>query len=158
MASRNVFPEFGSAAETNEYRKAVAKIIVCIQKETGLSDHHLADEIDVSSRTISNARNCETDLSPVYLTRLGKRFGGHFLDPYFALIGGHFAPSDPVVDPELLNACAALLDWYGRSTHPKSPGGCNITHVELLDGEAPAELMRRHATAIVEAARKVRAA
>lgn len=156
MASRNVFPEFGSAAETNEYRRAVAKIIVCIQKETGLSDHQLADEIDVSSRTISNARNCETDLSPVYLTRLGKRFGGHYLNPYYALTGGHYSPNDPEVDPAVITAAAELLAWYGRSTHPKSPGGCNITHVELLDGEAPAELMRRHATAIVEAARKVR--
>jgi hypothetical protein len=112
----------------------------------------------VSLGTIQNAANMRSDLSATYLRRLGRRFGGHFLNPYFALIGGHFSPNEAVIDPAVLEAAAELISWYGRATHPSGPGGHSIVHCELLEGEGPAEVMRRHATSIVEAARRVRAA
>lgn len=158
MSAHNVL-RFNGSAETAEYRSAVAKIILDIQGNTTCKTHvAIAEAIDVSLGTIANAANERSDLSATYLRRIGQVFGGHFLNPYFALVGGHFSPNEPTVDPEVLEAAAALIAWYGRSTNPKSPGGSKITHCELLEGEAPAELMRRHSSSIVEAARRVRAA
>jgi hypothetical protein len=157
MSGNNVL-RFNGVEETAEYRSAVAKIILDIQHGTPAKTHvAIAEAIDVSLGTIQNAANMRSDLSATYLRRLGRRFGGHFLNPYFALVGGHYSPNEAVVDPTVLEAAAELIAWYGRSTHPKSPGGHQITHIELLEGEAPAEQMRRHSTAIIEAARLRRA-
>lgn len=146
------------AEEQEQLMAAVSRAIVSIQQDTGDTLIDIAETIGCTSVTISNAVNRKSVLSLPYVLRLGRAYGGERINPVLALIGGHFAPSDPVVSPEVIAAAADLLAWYGRSTHPDSPGGFNITHVELLEGEQPAEQMRRHATAIVEAARKVRGA
>lgn len=156
MPQRNVFPSFGSGDETAAYRKAVASIIVSIQRDFDLTDGRLGDEIEVSGRTILNARNMETDLSSLFLTRLGQRFGGHYLNPYYALSGGHYAPNDANVDPAMLTDLGHLLTWLGKATHPDGPGGREVVHCEILDGAQIAEVVRRHVTGIVERARKVR--
>lgn len=154
MADRTVL-HVNEAQEQAELMDAISRIIVGIQSD-GHTLIDIAETIGSTVTTISNAVNRKSVLSLPYVLRIGRAYGGHRINPVIALIGGHFAPSDPVVDPELLSACAALLDWYGRSTHPKSPGGPAIVYCELLEGEGPAEVMRRHATAIVEAARAVR--
>jgi hypothetical protein len=158
MASHSVL-RFNGAEETAEYRAAVAKIILDIQHGTDAKTHvAIAEAIDVSLGTIQNAANMKSDLSATYLRRLGRVFGGYFLNPYIALVGGHFSPNEAVVDPAVLEAAAALIAWYGRAVHPDGPGGASIVYCELLEGEQPAELMRRHACAIIEAARSVRLA
>lgn len=154
MPSGGVLPS--QTDETEAYRNAVARIILDIQAATGKSDIEVADDLDVSSRTIRAARNKEADLSPLYLTRLGRVYGGHFLNPWLALLGGHFAPNDMHISPELIVACAQLIEWYGKAVSADSPGGPSITHVEILEGAIPAEHVRRQSTGIVEAARKLR--
>lgn len=144
------------AEEQAELMAAISQIIVRVQQETDQTLIDIAETIGCTVVTISNAVNRKSVLSLPYVLRIGKAYGGDRINPVIELIGGHFAPNKPEVDPAVLEAAAELISWYGRSTHPASPGGATITHVELLEGEGPAELMRRHATGIVEAARAVR--
>lgn len=157
MPQRNVL-HVNEAEEQAALMNAISRIIVGIQADTGDTLVDIAERIGCTVVTISNAVNRKSVLSLPFVLRIGRAYGGDRINPVLALIDGHFAPSNPVVDPELLQACADLLAWYGRATHPGSPGGAAIIYSELLEGEAPAETMRRHATGIVEAARKVRAA
>ena len=116
--------------ETACYRNAVTQIILNVQRETGDTHIDIAERIDVSVGTISNAANKKSDLNPLYLARLGKVYGCQFLNPYVALFGGCVEPlgaadADPM--PALTKAAYELA--VIRS--PDSQGGTSETLSEL---------------------------
>jgi len=119
-----------SVEETACYRNAVTQIILNIQREFEQTHIDIAERIDVSVGTISNAANKKTDLNPLYLARLGKVYGCQFLNPYVALFGGCVEPiaaddADPM--PALTKAAYELA--VIRS--PDSQGGTAETLSEL---------------------------
>lgn len=118
--------------EQAHYRDAVAEIILDIQRETGNTHILIAEAIDVSLGTISNAANKKSDLNPIYLKRLGEVYGPHFLDPYLALFGARAVPlhRDNVRDILPLLTRASLRVAEARD--PKSPGGERELHTEQL--------------------------
>jgi hypothetical protein len=111
------------AEETTAYRKAVARIIEDIQRSEQRTLVDISEEIDVSLGTISNAANKKTDLSPTYLTRLGKRYGGGYLNPYFALVGAQAAPLDNSVTSDILPLLMAVGHKLASARDPEGPGG-----------------------------------
>ncbi len=128
--ARNVL-RVNAVEEQERYRRAVASIIVDIQRDTGKTLVEIAEEIDVSVGTISNAANRKADLSSVYLNRLGSRYGVQRLTPVAKLAGGRVVAinandEDPL--PRLLAACLKI----GEARDPASDGGENETHRELL--------------------------
>lgn len=133
MTHRNNVLRVNSREETEALRRAVSRIICDIQRDNGLTDIDLAEAIDVSVGTISNARNMRNDLNAVYLARLGKRFGPASLDPYHALYEGRGVPLEASCDTDALPSTAAAVHKLAVVMAPDSPGGIAITHGELLD-------------------------
>lgn len=78
--------------EQTSFRRAVATVLVEIQRAHGLTLEEIAEAIDVSLGTVNNAANCKVDLSSTYLQRLGKVFGPEVLNPVAALSGGQIVP------------------------------------------------------------------
>lgn len=117
--------------ETTRYRNAVSKILLDIQREYSLTLADIAETIDVSLGTISNAANKKADLSPTYLTRLGEAFGAAMLDPWAAITGGRLVPLQPsAADP--LPSLSASVHSIASARSPDSDGGERLTHRELL--------------------------
>lgn len=80
MTNGNVLPLFDPPRKMS-YRSAVAHIIRNLKAEHGLSNVKLADLLDCSDETISNAENENTDLNAVTLLRIAYRFGEAAIDP-----------------------------------------------------------------------------
>lgn len=116
--------------EQEDYRKAVARIIVDIQRDTGKSLLEIAGEIGVSVGTISNAANRKADLSTVFLNRLGARYGVQRLSPVMKLAGGRVVPINANDEDPLPRLLAAALK-IGEARDPNSDGGEVETHREL---------------------------
>ena len=93
MASRafNVL-RVNSVEEQTAYRSAVARVLVNIQRDYDVTLQEIAEKVDVSLGTISNAANKRNDLSPIYVQRLGKVFGPQVLNPVARLYGGRIVP------------------------------------------------------------------
>ena len=147
-----------SAAEQASYREAVAEILRRVQSEHSLTLLEIADRIDVSLGTVSNAANKKNDLNPIYLNRLGQVFGPHTLDPYAALSHARMVPldADPALDA--LPPMTAAIHRIAVARSPQSPGGEAITHGELLDMEPVIDDAIRALTALKVRAGKLRAA
>lgn len=125
-----------SVEEQSRYRNAVAQILLDIQREHSrpgvpmtLAD--IAETIDVSLGTISNAANKKNDLSVTYLARLGDAFGPEMLNPYAALSGGRMVPLQPS-DSDALPSLTASIHSIAVARSPNSDGGERTTHRELL--------------------------
>lgn len=80
MSGGNVLPLFDPPRKMS-YRAAVAKIIRDLKSKHSLSNVKLADLLDCSDETISNAENENTDLNAVTLLRIAYRFGEAAIDP-----------------------------------------------------------------------------
>ena len=121
--------------EQTAERNAVARILLDIQREHSVTLLDIAEKIDVSLGTISNAANKKTDLCRTYLKRLGLAFGGHYLDPFHALYGVRASPivGDPEADA--LPSTTAAIHKLALARSPNSKGGERITHCELLGME-----------------------
>src|SRR5690606_15426484 len=117
------------------YRSAVARIILNIQSESHKTYVEIAEDIDVSVGTISNAANKKADLNAVYLQRLQRRYGAHTLDPLLALNGCRAVPIEAADDDELLPDILLAAHKLSVAMSPKSPGGIRVIHSELLDAE-----------------------
>lgn len=120
-----------SVEETTRYRTAVAAILLDIQRDRNLTLADIAEAIDVSLGTISNAANKKTDLSVTYLKRLGEHFGPEMLNPYAALAGGRMVPLAPT-EADALPSLSASVHSIAIARSPDSQGGERITHNELL--------------------------
>ena len=134
MTATNVL-RVNKVEEEAAYREAVAEILRRIQAEHRVTLLEIAEKIDVSLGTISNAANKKTDLCATYLNRLGKVFGGHNLDPYAALNGCRLVPLHPDDSVDALPSTTAAIHKLALARSPKSDGGDRITHRELLEME-----------------------
>lgn len=118
--------------EREHFTRAIAQIIEDIQAAhptdgKPMSDALLADSIDVSKGTIANAKYGRNGLGSLYLSRLGKRYGASFLDPYFALFGAHAVPLEPKAASSLSPLVAKVNLKLVEASDPNGPGGS--THV-----------------------------
>lgn len=121
-----------SVEEQSRYRNAVAQILLDVQRETGLTLHEIAETIDVSLGTISNAANKKNDLSVTYLARLGECFGPEMLNPYAAIYGGRMVPLDAKSGADILRLVAKVNLRVAEARDPSSPGGVREVHSEKL--------------------------
>src|SRR6478672_6049804 len=79
--------------EEAAFRCAVQEVISrVLADKPGRTLIDIAETIDVSVKTISNAFNRTHSLSQTFLNRLGKAYGPHVLDPVAKLSGGRMVP------------------------------------------------------------------
>ena len=131
MASSNVL-RVNSTEERDGYRNAVARILLDVQRDKEATLAQIADEIDVSLGTISNAANKKTDLCQLYLKRLGQRYGGHYLDPVHALYNTRGVPLDPGNVRDIMPLLARAQLKIAEARDPQSKGGGRELHTEKL--------------------------
>lgn len=138
MNSHGVLRVNGSE-ETADYMEAVAEVLRRIQSECLGHDrkpitlHEIAEAVDISLTTISLAANKKTVLNPLYLNRLGKRFGPHVLDPVANLSGGRMVPLVVEVQRDVLPFVARVNLKIAEARSPESPGGTREIHTEKAD-------------------------
>lgn len=139
-----------SIEEQARSRAAIATVILNIQQEYGLTHLEIANAIDVSLGTISNAANKKGDLSSIYRDRLALVFGGHVLNPIAARFGSHIVPLHGR-EGDILPLVARVNMKIAEARCPTSPGGVAEVHTERL-GYLPdlRNLQRDLASLIVE--------
>jgi transcriptional regulator with XRE-family HTH domain len=118
--------------EQTAEREAVVRILLDIQRDEGVTLLDIAETIGVSLGTISNAANKKTDLCRTYLKRLGKAFGGHYLDPFHALYGIRSVPIDAGNVRDILPFLARATSKIAEARDPQGDGGGRETHREKL--------------------------
>lgn len=122
MSVANVL-RVNATEEQTGYRNAVAQIILDIQRASEKTLIEIAEDIDASLGTISNAANKKCDLGATYLARLGKQYGAAFLNPYLALIGAQAALLDPGRAADILPFVARVNLKIADARDPLGPGG-----------------------------------
>lgn len=120
-----------SVEEQTAYRDAVARVLLNVQRDFEVTLQDIAERIDVSLGTVSNAANKRNDLSPLYVQRLGKVFGPSMLDPIARISGGRIVPLS-TADIDALPSLSASVHRLAVAQSPDSPGGYALTHSELL--------------------------
>src|SRR6187431_1448852 len=131
MSGHNVL-RVNAVEEQTAYRLAVAEILRRVQSEHGVTLLEIADKIDVSLGTISNAANKKADLNATYLNRLGVVFGPNTLDPYAALSGGRMVPLEVSMQRDVLPFVQRAGLRIAEARDPASPGGPRETLREKL--------------------------
>lgn len=134
--------------EREKYREAVAEILRRIQTENSVTLLEIAETIDVSLGTISNAANKKADLCGTFLNRLACKFGPHILDPYTALSGGRVVPLDADENCDPLPSTTAAIHKLALARSSASEGGERITHRELLDMEGEIDAAMKALTSL----------
>ena len=112
-----------SVEEQAGYRNAVASIITTIQHCAKKTLIEVAEEIDVSLGTISNAANKKSDLCATYLMRLGQVYGAAYLNPYLALFGAQAQPLEANRQADILPFIARVNLKIAEARDPQGPGG-----------------------------------
>lgn len=138
-----------AAEEQADYREAVAEILRRIQSDHKRTLLEIAEAIDVSLGTISNAANKKSDLCATYLNRLGKAFGPHTLDPYTALSGGRVVPIEVSVQRDVLPFVARVNLKIASARDPSSPGGVREIHTEKADYLPDLRQLRKELDALI---------
>ena len=118
--------------ESNALRAAVSRVLLNIQRDHGLTLVDIAETIDVSLGTISNAANKKTDLSPAYQQRLAKAFGPEVLNPIAALSGGQIIALASNDGADILPLVSRVALHIAEARSPDSDGGTVETHRERL--------------------------
>ncbi|HMO74053.1 MAG TPA: helix-turn-helix transcriptional regulator [Sphingopyxis sp.] len=129
---RNVL-RVNAVEETEDYRKAVAKILLNIQRDHDQTLVDIAETIGVSLGTISNAANKKADLSPTFLKRLGNAYGPCTLDPFAHLVGAALLPLGGGNVTDLLPLVGRVNLKIAEARDPAGPGGAKEIHTEQLD-------------------------
>lgn len=132
--SRSNVLRVNATEETAAYECAVRETLDrIIAERPGLTLVQIAETIDVSLGTISNAFNRKAALSPTYLSRLGKAYGPHVLDPFAKLSGGRVIPLEVSVQRDVLPFVAKVNHKLAVARSPESPGGVREIHTEKAD-------------------------
>ena len=100
-------------------REAARNIIMDLQKQTGETDHEMAERIGVSPNTVANARNRKNDIGSLTVAKIAAAYGESAVAPYRALYGTGthgVAASDPAPIALLADAVAVLA----KGTGPKA--------------------------------------
>lgn len=128
--------------EQADYRDAIAEILRNVQSDHRVTLAEIAEKIDVSLGTISNAANKKADLSSIFLNRIGRVFGPDALDPYARLAGGRIVAASAEGDADVLPILTMAAHRVSTARCPTSPGGISETLGEQL-GYLP-DLRRLH--------------
>lgn len=131
MSGSNVL-RVNTVEEQTAYRNAVAQIILDVQRETGCTHIQIAEAIDVSLGTISNAANKKADLNATYLKRIGSHYGAHFLDPFLALFGARSVPLNRGGSRDVLPLMMRAGTKIAEARDKDGPGGERELHTEKL--------------------------
>ena len=132
MADNKVL-RVNATEERDDYRGAISRILLDIQRDYQITLIDIAESIGVSLGTISNAANRKTDLCPTYLKRLGQKFGGEYLDPYHALYNTRGIPLEAANVRDILPFLARAMTRIAEARDPTSPGGGRETYREKLE-------------------------
>ena len=135
MRQRNVL-RVNAIEEREEYRDAVAEILRLVQNDHSVTLLEIAEAIDVSLGTISNAANKKADLSATFLRRIGRVYGPAALDPFHRLYGARGVARENDEDEDILPAILGLGTRISIDRSPASPGGVTEVLVERL-GQLP---------------------
>lgn len=147
--SANSVLRVNAVEEREDYREAVAEILRRVQVEHKKTLLDIAETIDVSLGTISNAANKKTDLCATYLKRLGEAFGPHVLDPYVALTGGRVVPLEVQVQRDILPFLNRASLRVAEARDPAGPGGARETLQEKASYLADLRAVIREGQALV---------
>lgn len=143
---------------TSCYRRAVARIIRDLQSRHGLTDLEFGERVGCSVGTVRNARNEDSDLGAIWLTRIERQFGTGAIDPYLELGGSRAAPIQADEAADALPTTTAAIHKLALARSPESPGGERITHCELLGMEGEIDAALRALTNLKLLCGKARAA
>ena len=116
-------PKVGSGKEQARYRKAVSAMLSDIQRDTDLTWIAIADRLDISVGTIYAARDQLSDLSGLYLIRIGCVFGGAYLNPLLKIADVQAAPLEGSIEADILPLLTALTHKVAMARDPEGPGG-----------------------------------
>lgn len=108
---------------SDNYRTAVARSIDDIRRDHNIDLVDIAEAIDASVGTISNAVNKKTDLSGVYLFRLAQRYGAGYLNPCLNIANAQAAPLDNTLTSDILPMVMAVAHKIACARDPAGPGG-----------------------------------
>lgn len=132
MASNNVL-RVNNVEERTAFREAVAEMLRRIQAEHKVTLLEIAERIDVSLGTISNAANKQNNLCGTYIARLAQAYGPHTLDPFAAMAGGRVVPIEVSVNRDVLPFVARVNLKIASARDPQGPGGSREIHTEKAD-------------------------
>ena len=110
-------------AGSDNYRRAVGRILEDIRRDHDCDLTDIAEAIDASVGTISNAINGKADLSAVYLIRLGQRYGAGYLNPCLNIAHAQAAPLDDSLTSDILPLVMAVGHKIALARDPMGPGG-----------------------------------
>lgn len=116
-------PKVGGPKEQARYRQAVSAMLNDIKRDTALTWIAIAERLDISVGTIYAARDCEADLSGLYLIRVGAAFGGSYLNPLLKLVDIQAAPLEGSIEADILPLLTALTHKVACARDPEGPGG-----------------------------------
>lgn len=129
MHGRNVL-RVNAVEERESFREAVAEMLRRIQAEHQVTLLEIAEKIDVSLGTISNAANKQNNLCGAYISRLAQVFGPHVLDPFAALCGGRVVPLEVLPTRDILPFIARANLKVAEARDHDGPGGVREIHTE----------------------------
>ena len=104
------------------YRTAVATIIRDIER-SGVTLLDIAESIDASRDTVSDAKYGKTTLNAVHLARIGQKYGAGYLNPYFALFGAQAAPMERKASTDVLPIFTRISLKIAEARDPAGLGG-----------------------------------
>lgn len=135
--------------EREAYRSAVSQILREVQNDHAVTLLEIAETINVSIGTISNASNKKCSLDPIYLKRIGSAYGCHHLDPYARLVGGRVVAIDPDGGEDVLPIISLAAHRIAMARSPGSPGGVSETLGEQLGYLPDLRKMQRDIAALI---------
>lgn len=144
MTGNNVL-KLDAEKEQARYRAAIATILRDIKRDADCKWIDIAEAIDVSVGTITNAKEGLTDLSAIYLMRLGRRYGAAYLNPYLKLADAQAAPLDGSLASDILPLVLAVGHKIASARDPEGPGGAAEVPQERM-GYLPDLKLLNHAT------------
>lgn len=149
MMQRNNVLRVNVTEEQADYRDAVAEILRNIQNDHRATLQEIAEKVDVSLGTISNAANKKADLNAIYLNRLGLAYGAHHLDPYAKMAGGRIVALETEMEGDVLPVLSLATYRVAQARTPGSPGGVVETLHEQLGYLPDLRRLRREVEALI---------
>lgn len=133
MASApNVF-RVNTVEEETDFRRAVHEVIsLTLAEDPQRTLIDIAESIDVSVKTVSNAYNKTHSLSETFLRRIGKVYGPDKLNPWARLVGARLTPLTPISGNDILPFVQRVGLRIAEARDPSGPGGEREIHTERL--------------------------
>ncbi|MFA9205031.1 MAG: hypothetical protein ACEQSH_01105 [Bacteroidia bacterium] len=139
-----------AAEEEAAFRDAVNDVIArVLADKPGRTLIDIAEGIDVSVKTISNAFNKTHSLCQTFLNRLGLKYGPHVLDPIAKLSGGRMVPLEVSIQRDVLPFVAKVNHKIAVARSPESPGGVREIHTEKADYLPDLRALRKELDALI---------